>query len=280
MKNKVTHKLRLPSETPLEKWPSVSAFIEEAKACVKEAEKQGITLRVMGGPGIYIHISTHSKEYLQLWKKLGRLGKKKFGDIDFVSYGKSRGKVVKFFENRGYIIDRRMLYRFGKKRHIYIGEKFPMVDVFFDTIDMCHLINFKKRLEVDHPTIPLAELILHKLQIVKMNEKDITDLIVLTRAHDMGETDEETINAKYIAKLLSNDWGFYYTATTNLNKVKDSLGNYTALTKNDKEILRERIDKLIDYIEKEPKSVGWKLRAKIGTRTKWYNEVEEWDVLP
>lgn len=278
MKNKLTHKLRLPSDIPVEKWPSTQAFIEEAKACVKEAEEQGIILRVMGGPGVYIHIS-HSKDYLQLWKNLGRLGKKKFGDIDFMSYGKFRSKVVKFFENRGYIIDRRMLYRFGKKRHIYIGEKFPMVDVFFDTIDMCHLINFKRRLEVDHPTIPLAELILHKVQIAKLNNKDITDLIVLIRAHEIGETDEETINAKYIAKILSKDWGFYYTTTTNLNKVKESLNTFSALTKDNEKIVRERIDKLIGYIEEEPKSVGWKLRAKIGTRTKWYNEVEEWDVV-
>jgi hypothetical protein len=111
-------------------------------------------------------------------------------------------------------------------------------------------------------------------------QKDLKDCLVLIRSHDVGETDEETINAKYIAKLLSNDWGFYYTATTNLKKVKDSLGNYPALTKDDKEPVKKRIDKLIDYIEKEPKSVRWKFRAKIGTRTKWYNEVEEWDVLP
>jgi hypothetical protein len=269
----------LPSDIPVEKWPSIQDFIKEAKACVKEAEEQGIILRVMGGPGVYIHINSHSEKHLQLWKKLGRLGKKKFGDIDFMSYGKFRGKVVKFFENRGYTIDRRMLYRFGKKRHIYIGKKFPMVDVFFDTIDMCHLINFKKRLEADYPTIPLAELILHKVQIAKLNKKDVTDLLVLIRAHEIGETDEETINAKYIAKILSKDWGFYYTTMTNLNKVKESMGTYPALTKDDEKIVKERIDKLINYIETEPKSIGWKLRAKIGTRTKWYNEVEEWDVI-
>jgi hypothetical protein len=234
---------------------------------------------------IYIHICSHGKECLQLWEKLGRLGKKKFGDIDFVSYGKSRGKVVKFFENRGYIIDRRMLYRFGKKRHIYIGEKFPMVDVFFDTIDMCHLINLKKRLEVDHPTIPLAELVLHKLQIVKMNEKDITDLIVLIRAHDVGETDEETINAKYIAKLLSNDWGFWYTATTNLSKIKkcvDKLEEFGPKVGIDPELISEekRADisnktaKLLAYINKEKKPMKWKLRSKIGTTKKWYKHVE------
>ena len=28
-------------------------------------------------------------------------------------------------------------------------------------------------------------------------------------------------------------------------------------------------------IEKEPKSVGWKLRARVGTKKQWYNDVEE-----
>jgi hypothetical protein len=47
------------------------------------------------------------------------------------------------------------------------------------------------------------------------------------------------------------------------------------LTKEDLEDISVKINKLLQFIEKEPKSMRWKLRAKIGTRKKWYNDVEE-----
>jgi len=85
------------------------------------------------------------------------------------------------------------------------------------------------------------------------------------------------INLKVLAKTLLSDWGFYYTVTTNLKKVKDSLRSYDALTKSDAKILEGRIDKLLNYLGSQPKSLGWKLRARIGTKKKWYNDVEEWE---
>jgi hypothetical protein len=140
---------------------------------------------------------------------------------------------------------------------------------------MCHDIDFKGRLELDHPTIPLAEMLLEKLQIVQINEKDVKDVIILLREHEIGDKDEETINAKYIAKLLADDWGFYYTVTTNLNKIKNLLDDYNELVENDKKLVESRIDNLLNIVEQKPKSLGWKMRAKIGTKKQWYRVVEE-----
>jgi len=81
---------------------------------------------------------------------------------------------------------------------------------------------FLKRLEIDYPTISLADLLLEKMQIVKLNEKDILDTIVMLREHDVGEGDKETINSDRVSGLLSDDWGFYYTVTTNLGKIKSA----------------------------------------------------------
>jgi hypothetical protein len=128
---------------------------------------------------------------------------------------------------------------------------------------------------VDYPTIPLAEMLLEKLQIVQLNEKDVKDVIILLREHEVGEGDKETINSRYIAKLLSEDWGFYYTATMNLNKIKSLLADYSQLVEYDKELIEDKIDRLINAIENEPKSLGWKMRAKIGTKKQWYRKVEE-----
>lgn len=266
---------RLPSEIPLEEWPAPSTFIEEAKLCVKDAEDKGIVLRVMGGLAIYLH----SQEYEQLWEKLGRLGKKVFTDIDYVSYGKFRGRLLELFKNRGFTINLKLLYLYGKKRHIYYGNKIPMAEIFFDKLEMNHTVNFKNRLELDYPTIPPTELLLQKIQMVRMNEKDIKDAIILVRAHEVGQDDEERINQESIGASLLANWGFYHTATTNLQKVKDSLGNYDVLGEEDVRVVGGRIDELLSYLAEKPKGIMWKSRALIGTKKKWYNEVDEWDIV-
>ncbi|GAH74639.1 unnamed protein product, partial [marine sediment metagenome] len=86
---------------------------------------------------------------------------------------------------------------------------------------------------------------------------------------------EETVNMNYISKLLSKDWGYYYTVTTNLKKVKDFLGEFESLTDENGKIVADRIDKILERIEGEPKSLKWKIRSKVGIKKKWYKEVEE-----
>lgn len=270
----MSKKFRLPSEIPIEEYPPPSVFIDEALSCVQDAAEEGIILRIMGGMGIYLH----SQEYKQLWERLSRLGEKVFTDIDFASYGRFRVKIFEFFKKRGYEVDQRLFMHYGMKRHIYFGGRVPMIEVFLDKLEMNHTINFDKRLEVDSPTIPLAELLLQKMQIVKINEKDIKDAIVLLTAHDVGETDKETINLEALANAgLVSDWGFYYTVTTNLQKVKEYVQKTTTLDGNDsKRIINERIDKILNYLEGQPKTLSWKLRAKVGTKKQWYNDVEDW----
>jgi hypothetical protein len=252
-------------------YSSPNVFIEEALKLVEDGEKEGITLRVMGAIAIYLH----SKDCEEIWHRLDRLNGKQFTDIDLMCCGSTQSKILKFFESRGYSYNKTQATLYGAKRLIFLGNVIPMVDIFFNKLEMCHTINFDRRLTVDYPTIPLAELLLEKLQIVKINEKDIKDVIVLLRAHDLGEDDNDLINIRYIADLLSKDWGFYYTVTTNLRKIKNFLPNYNALTDKDCHDVSAKIDKIMDRIEREPKSISWKMRAKIGASKKWYKEVEE-----
>ncbi|MEM3874124.1 MAG: hypothetical protein QXU45_03215 [Candidatus Bathyarchaeia archaeon] len=269
----MTEKIRLPSEIPIDEYPPPSTFINEAISCVEEAEKKGITLRIIGGLAIYLH----SQDYKDLWEKLGRLGKKVFTDIDFIGYRKHREKVVKFFQEREYTLDKRSLMYYGERRVIFFGGRCPMVDVFFDKLEMNHTIDFRGRLEVDTPTIPPAELLLEKMQIVKIAEKDIKDTIVLLRAHEVDFHDKDAISLNALIKAgLTSDWGFWYTFTTNLEKVVVALDRYDVLTENDKRDIREKVRKIREYVDAQPKSIGWKMRAKAGTKVKWYNDVEDW----
>ena len=259
-------------------------FINDAYRIVNEAQKKGIIIRVIGAVAIRIH----SKDFEELHKRLGRLGegKQNFSDIDFVGYSKQKKLIEKFFEKDiGFIPDKRINLLFGHKRLIFYHPKnWYHSDIFFDALEFSHDIFFGKapgkgRLELDSPTIPLSDLVLEKLQIHEINEKDIKDLIVLFRAHDIGETDErEVINAKYIAKILADDWGFWYDATTNLKKVKLFAKRYledNKIGQEDYHDVVKKIDLLLDYIDKEPKTKRWKKRAKIGTKKMWWRPVEE-----
>ncbi|MEM0343933.1 MAG: hypothetical protein QXU73_06790 [Thermoplasmata archaeon] len=265
--------VRLPADIPVEEYPKPEVFIDEAVTLVNEAAQRGLILRVMGGMAIYMH----SREYETLWRNLARLGTKVFTDIDFVAYGKQRNQLYEFVQSRGYKTDPRFLYQFGKTRHIFFGGRVPMVEIFYDQLEMNHTVPYAGRLEKDSPTVPLGELMMQKLQVVKINEKDIKDLIVLIRAHEIGEDDNDRININVFDYVdMFNDWGWYYTATMNLNKVKKFANKYPQLTDQDKADINHKVDRMLAHIEAKPKSFKWKMRAKIGTKTMWYNPVEDW----
>lgn len=251
--------------------------VREALRIIKLAEKRKIMLRVMGSCAVRLHCPKY--EYLHT-----RLGRRELLDIDLMSYSKFESKMEKFFRDFGYT-PRQYIFKFWERattmrRHIYDDEKNNrVVDVFFDRLEMCHTTNFVSRLELDYPTITLADIVLQKMQIVKLTERDIKDTILLFREHEVGETDKETINAKYIANLLSKNWGFCYSVTRNLNWTKEFLRRCKVLTVEDCNNVTTKIDELLQALRREPKSLKWKIRSKIGTRKKWYTEVEE-AILP
>ena len=216
---------RLPKDIPLDEYPKPEEYLEEARHITAEAQKQGILLRVMGPIALHIHFP----EYVDIYRKMERLGDRVFTDIDYACYGKSRGKIVPFFEKQGYELEKRAAMLSGNTRHIYFGGKIPMIDVFFDKLNYNHPIDYINRLELHPYCVSLADLMLQKLQIVQINDKDLKDGMLLLLAARISEEDNDAINAKYISKLFSDDWGFYYTATTNLKKIKEAMGGVSVL---------------------------------------------------
>src|SRR4030065_2577339 len=128
------------------------------------------------------------------------------------------------------------------------------------------------RLAMHDQTIPLADLLLEKLQIVQITEKDIIDIITLFLAHPV-EQNESGINAEYIAGRMAWDWGFYHTSLINLHLVRDQqLPRFDLLSESQHTLVRARIEEMLQAIERVPKTVKWKLRAKVGTSVKWYKD--------
>jgi hypothetical protein len=259
-------------------------FINNAKKIVEEGNKRGIILRIIGS----IAARIHCQEFSGLHRKLGRLGegKQSFSDIDFVAYGKQRKKVRELLEKEfGLKIDEAILFYYGENRHIYysLTPKYH-VDVFFDKLSFSHDIYFgsepgKGRLEFDYPTIPLSDLMLEKTQIHDINEKDLKDLIVILRAHELGEKDEkEILNLRRLSQVLADDWEFYYDAKTSLEKLNVSNGIYyekRLMTQEDFNDARNKINAILEYLNKMPKTKKWQKRAKKGIRKKWWRSVEE-----
>ncbi len=245
-------------------------FAKEIRRIISVADERKIPLRNLGGAAIRMHCPNHQG----LYEQLKRVPKH---DMDFVTYDKFRPLTKKLFVDLGYepYVTLMMTSETGKHRQIFNDkEGNKAIDVFLGKFQMCHMIDYSNRLEVDSPTVPPADLLLQKLQIVQTNEKDIQDTIILLCEHDVGKTDKDEINGDYVAKILSNEWGFYYTISLNLPKIKEFLDKYP-LTPEDKKAAAERIDKLQSIIEATPKTFQWKMRAKIGPAKKWYNVVEE-----
>ncbi|MFQ5886884.1 MAG: hypothetical protein ACE5II_06590, partial [Anaerolineae bacterium] len=170
----------------------------------------------------------------------------------------------------------------ASERQIYFHPQgWFFIDVFFDKLLVAnHPLDFRGRLELDFPTITPTDLLLEKLQIVNFSEKDMKDTLVLLLAHQVGERDQGgVINAAYIARLLAKDWGFWYTVTTNLRGIRDLLPEMEVLSEEERRATASRADELLAHIEREPKSLRWKTRARIGPKMRWYEPVETMETV-
>jgi hypothetical protein len=148
------------------------------------------------------------------------------------------------------------------------------VDVFVGEFRMCHRLPIAERLHISSSTAPLAELLLTKLQIARVNQKDVKDIYTLLLEHEVGGGDDEVINAEYIAKLLSADWGLWRTSTGTLAQASAQL-DAIGLQPEHRTIIATRIEQLRSVIDASPKSLKWRSRARVGERVRWYDEPEE-----
>jgi hypothetical protein len=244
-------------------------YVDRALDIVGKAKERGIDLRILGSLAYRLHCPAH----LHLFEEMGR----DLTDVDVAASSRQRKEVRTLLEGLGYVIDQDLLVTTEGKRYAFSDPESRMVvDVFFDELFFCHPIPLRDRLALDYPTITPTDLLLEKMQIVEINPKDVKDTLVLLLEHPIDAAEQaDTIDAGYIARLLAGDWGFYYTVTTNLARLERHITDYGALGGENGKIVRGRVEELLQRIEEEPKGGKWKLRARIGPRKKWYQEVAE-----
>ena len=242
-------------------------FEDEALRVVSAGRQNGVALRVIGALAFH----HHCPQFGWIQAALKRV----YTDIDFAGYGKQNDAIRKFFVSIGYDEDLEInaFHAEGGRLIFNNPTNHIHVDVFMDKLDFCHPIPWKGRLEVDSPTIPLAELLLEKMQIVKINEKDIIDTIMLLLEHEIHGDDEDHINSTHVGKLCAGEWGLWRTTSMNLGKVRDYLPHLD-LDEQQKQVVTTRVFELLSAMDDYPKGTRWKLRARIGDKVKWYNEID------
>ncbi len=238
---------------------------EEAKRVIDAARGQGVHLRLIGGLAVKLHCP--SAEHRELSRT--------YGDVDCVGYRSQREEISRLLEDLGYEPNRRFNTLQGHRRLLFDNPQLGFdVDVFLDVFPMCHQLNFLHRLELDEYTVPVADLFLSKLQVVELNEKDVKDTYALVEDHEIGETDDrEVIDSRRIARLCGDDWGWYKTITMNIEKVVALADDY--LEGEEKELVTGRLRRLHQIIEQAPKSMKWKMRARVGEKVRWYDLPED-----
>jgi hypothetical protein len=248
--------------------PETELVLSEARRILEFLKPSDTSLRLMGACAV--RLSTPS--FHQLYESLDR----PLSDLDFAAFSKEGRKIEPILNGLGYTQDRRIVAFHEAQRNFYFNEEKHMkLDIFFDRLAMCHTIEFKDRLHLTFPTITPSDILLEKMQIVQIAEKDLKDTVVLFLAHQLSDRDENEINLKYLSRLLCNDWGFWYTVMCNLDKVKTYCMALTQLADADKDTISKKIEVLKQRLDSEPKSFRWKMRARVGPSVKWYNEVED-----
>ena len=235
--------------------------IQEAERVAAAAQAQRLGVKLLGGAGIHLHSPSAQHPPLR----------RKYGDLDYVIPAKDRKAVLAFFPSIGYLANDRFNTMQGDRRlYFFDGQTGKQVDVFIDVIRMSHVIDMRGRLGHDGPCASPSDLLLSKMQIYEVNQKDLVDLTALVLDHPIGKGDE-AIDADYVARLAAEDWGLYRTLQQNLEKLRHAVTELNV----DAATVTSRLDELWAAVEAQSKPLKWKMRAQVGDRVRWYELPEE-----
>jgi hypothetical protein len=238
--------------------------VTESRRLVTGAAGEGLTVRLLGGVAVFMQAPAE-----------GPLLPRRIGDIDLATRREGWRALANFLKTAGYAGDDMFNALHGTRRLLFYdhvnGRK---LDVFVGAFSMCHAIPITDRLDRDPLTIPLAELLLTKLQIVELNERDQRDIYNLSFHHHVSDGDGSGIEADYIAGLCARDWGLWRTCRSTIERCLADLSQYP-LPAEASQLIAERLTALWKRIEEAPKTTRWRVRSRLGDRVRWYGEPEE-----
>jgi hypothetical protein len=239
----------------------------EAMNLIRAAEKQGITVRLLGGMAVRVlcpDFPPRPAAGLQ--------------DIDLASVTSSRKSLQNFLIEQGHQPDKNFNALYGHKQLYFVSAVSGRpIDVLIDRLSMCHELEFAGRIGRMPHTLDPLDVLLSKLQIVKLNEKDVRDIVYLLSGYPVSEgTQAGTISLDLYRPIVGDDWGWWRTVTMNLEKLCGLIAeNADLVPQGASHDPAAQAATLASAAEEAPKSRRWKLRARLGERVRWYQEPEE-----
>ena len=239
-------------------------IVAEAERMLAAAEAKGVPVRLMGGIAVYVHTE-------QIPPPLRR----SYDDIDIATARGASRRVGELFTELGYEPSREFNALQGDRRLLFFDRQNDRkLDAFVGGFEMCHTIPIMERMELDDRTIPLAELLLTKLQVVELTEKDLRDIATLLNGHEVASHDDDAINGDFIASLTADDWGLWRTVKLNLERLQEQIDSLSLDADTSARVL-DRATAIWGGIDREPKSKRWRLRDRVGDRKRWYEVPDE-----
>jgi hypothetical protein len=254
--------------------------LPEAITLARGAADAGLGLKLLGGLAVRVLCP-------QFPPRL-RAGQ----DMDFVCLSKGRKNVAAYLEKSGCQPDRRFNNLNGDRQMYFNAPSGRPIDVMVDRLTMCHTLDLRPAFGKLPLTIDAVDVLLSKLQIVELNEKDARDTLHLLSGvpvagsgaapggsgADGADGGGASIDSERFGKLIGADWGWWRTVTGNLAKLPALADERPELIPPDPPldpIAQSRY--LLELAESVPKSVKWRLRANVGDRVRWYELPEEVD---
>ncbi|MEA2245637.1 MAG: hypothetical protein QOH46_166 [Solirubrobacteraceae bacterium] len=234
---------------------------DEGLRIVRLAGEADLDVRLLGGVAVGLRCPSARRAPLA----------RTYKDIDFIARGRDRRRVEDLFSAAGYRPETEFNTLHGQHRLFFFDPHHEReADVFLDVVSMCHELDLRERVAVAQETLPLADLLMLKLQVVEAGERDLKDAVALIADHGFSQ---DGIDLDYIGAILGGDWGWWRTATLALERLEKFARELPGLERRD--VVAERIREALQSVEAAPKTRRWKLRAKVGTRVRWYELPEE-----
>lgn len=242
--------------------------LDEARRLSDLAREAGITARLLGGVAVALSAADPLPPSLQ----------RPYKDLDYVVPRAQAPRWRDLLEAQGYVPDSGFNALHGAHRLLHFDRTNDrQLDTFVSAFAMCHSLDLEDRLPEDSPTLAPEDILLTKLQIFEVNDKDLIDTIALLLLHPVVSGGAKAgIDEKRIADLVGGDWGWYTTLSDNLAKVEQRVAS-SGLDQKAATLVRDRIRRIQHVLATAPKTLKWKLRAKVGRRVPWYDLPEEVD---
>lgn len=246
--------------------PARSDVMSEALALIEGAAERSVPLKLVGGLAVRFLTPDFPPRTRERQ------------DLDLASVSRTRTQLTEYLVELNYEPDKRFNALYGHKQLFFSSPQGRAVDVLVDRMEMCHVLEFQDRIERHPVTLDVTDLLLTKLQIFELNEKDAQDILYLVSAYRVEEGDEPgTIGLDRVGALVSDDWGWWRTITLNLDRVGELVrGDGAHLIPSQAQFdPAAQLATLRDAALEVPKTRRWKLRARLGERKRWYRVPDE-----